>query len=76
MTVRPEIKILFSEVFQFDGEISAQTSQENVAKWDSLKHIALVSTIEQKFGISLSMDEMVEMRSVQDISNILERHGV
>ena len=36
----------------------------------------LVTALEQNFGISLSMDEMIEIRSVQDISNILDRHGV
>jgi acyl carrier protein len=36
----------------------------------------LVAAIEQQFGLSLSMDEMVEIHSVKDICNILDRHGV
>jgi acyl carrier protein len=74
--VRPEIEGIFADVFKFDGAISAQTSRADVPKWDSLRHIALVTAIEQNFGVSLSMDEMVEIRSVQDICNILDRHGV
>jgi acyl carrier protein len=76
VTVRSEIQDIFADVFKFDGAITAQTSRADVAKWDSLTHIALVAAIEQNFGISLSMDEMVEIRSVQDICNILDRHGV
>jgi acyl carrier protein len=74
--VRPEIKGLFAAVFKYDGDISLATSRREVPKWDSLQHVALVAALEQQFGISLSMDEMVEIRSVKDICNILERHGV
>ena len=74
--VRPEIEGIFADVFKFQGQVTAQTSRADVPKWDSLRHIALVTAIEQNFGLSLSMDEMVEIRSVQDICNILDRHGV
>ena len=76
MMVRSEIKGIFGDVFRFDGPVTAETSRRDVPKWDSLQHVALVAAIEQNFGVSLSMDEMVEIRSVQDISNILDRHGV
>ena len=74
--VRPEIKGLFANVFKYEGEITPATSRRDVPKWDSLQHVALVAAIEEQFGITLSMDEMVEMRSVKDICNILDRHGV
>ena len=74
--VRPEIKGLFANVFKYDGDVSLATSRRDVPKWDSLQHVALVAAIEQQFDILLSMDEMVEIRSVKDICNILERHGV
>jgi acyl carrier protein len=74
--VRPEIRGLFANVFRYEGDITPATSRKDVPKWDSLQHVALVAAIEEQFGIALSMDEMVEMRSVKDISNILDRHGV
>ena len=76
MMMRPEIGTIFADVFKYNGEITTATSREEVPKWDSLQHIALVTALEQQFGISLSLDEMVEIRSVQDICNILDRHGV
>ena len=51
------------------------TSPREVPRWDSLQHIALVSAIERAFGIALSMDEMMEMRSLGDIEAVLRRHG-
>ena len=74
--VRPEIRNLFAKVFKYDGEISLRTSRQEVPKWDSLQHVALVAAIEEQFDIVLSMDEMIEMHSVKDICNILDRHGV
>ena len=74
--VRPEVQSLFASVFNYTGDINLATSRKDVPKWDSLQHVALVAAIEQQFGISLSMDEMVEIRSVKDIGNILDRHGV
>jgi len=74
--VRPEVKSLFASVFNYTGDINLATSRKDVPKWDSLQHVALVAAIEQQFGILLSMDEMVEIRSVKDICNILDRHGV
>jgi acyl carrier protein len=74
--VRPEIRGLFANLFKYEGDVSPATSRRDVPKWDSLQHVALVAAIEEQFGISLSMDEMVEIRSVKDICNILDRHGV
>ena len=76
MNVRPEIGSIFADIFKFNGPLTAQTSRDDVPKWDSLQHMNLVMALEQNFGIALSMDEMIEIRSVQDITNILDRHGV
>lgn len=74
--MRPAVQSLFASVFNYEGEITLATSRKDVPKWDSLQHVALVAAIEQQFSISLSMDEMIEIRSVKDIYNILDRHGV
>lgn len=74
--VRPEISEIFRDVFQHDGYLTFDTGPDDVARWDSLQHIALVRSIEQTFEISLSLDEMAELRSVGDIEHILKRHGV
>jgi len=76
LKIRPELVELFEDIFEdYEGEINADTSPDNVPGWDSLKQIALVNGIEQSFGISLSMDEMHEIQSVGDIEKILDRHG-
>jgi acyl carrier protein len=74
--VRPEIVEIFADVFQFGGDLRLATSRADVKRWDSLQHVALVAALESTFGISLSMDEMLEIASVRDIQKILARHGV
>lgn len=74
--VHPELGGIFAEVFQYTGEMKPETSPDDVPRWDSLRHIALVTAIEEAFAISLSMDEMMEIHSVRDIQTVLTRHGV
>ena len=74
--VRPELQGIFEDVFAYTGPLQAATGPDDVPKWDSLRHIALVSAIETTFSIALSMDEMMEMISVRNIQNVLDRHGV
>ena len=71
----PQLALIFEEVFQHTETLTPSTSPDDVSRWDSLQHIALVRCLEETFGIQLSMDEMMEMRSVGDIENVLRRHG-
>jgi len=74
--LRSEITEIFRDVFEYEGKLSRDTSPEDVARWDSLQHIALVRGIEETFQISLSMDEMMEMTTAGAIERLLRRHGV
>ena len=76
VSVREEVAAIFADVFEYTGPLTLDTVRQDVPKWDLLQHMALVAAIEQTFGISLSMDEMIEIRSVKDICQILDRHGV
>ena len=39
--------------------------------WDSLRHVELVLKLQSKFGIKLSSSEMVGMRSVSQIKQVV-----
>jgi acyl carrier protein len=74
--VRPAIAEIVADVFQYEGPVSAAMGPDQIPRWDSLQHIALVRTLEQHFAIQLSMDEMMEIRTVGDIEDVLRRHDV
>ena len=68
---------LMSDVLRLsEDEITDNLSIRNSDNWDSLKHMELVVSIEQVFGISLSMDDIVSMVNVKEIKNVLKRNGV
>ena len=58
------------------AEINPNTSMDNTPVWDSVMHLNLCLSVEQTYGISLSPEEMIEMRSVPAIEATLARHGV
>jgi len=74
--IRPELADIFADVFMFSEPLALRTGPDDVPKWDSLRHIALVSAIEETYDIKLSMDEMMEMVDVRAIQAVLDRHRV
>jgi acyl carrier protein len=44
--------------------------------WNSLTHIELVVSIEEKFGLQLTEDEIAEMTSIAVIMRVLRDRGV
>ena len=74
--VRPELSEIFADVFEHVGVLTPDTSPNDVERWDSLQHLALVRALEETYELRLSMDEMVEIYSVRGIESVLRRHGV
>ncbi len=75
-SVRPALEAIVIDVFQHSGSLSPDMGPNQIPRWDSLQHIALVRSIEEAFDISLTMDEMMEMRTIADIETVLRRHGM
>jgi len=56
-------------------ELSEESSPDTVLSWDSLGHLNLVIALEEEFGIRLSADDVLAMRSVRLIRSILHQSG-
>jgi acyl carrier protein len=48
----------------------------SIAEWDSLAHLALVTTVETTFDVMFDIDDVLGLRSFSACIEILERHGV
>lgn len=57
------------------GRIQGDTPRADVAAWDSLGQLVLMSALDQRFGIRLTQEELASLRSIRDILNILGNHG-
>lgn len=51
------------------SEINNQSSMATVTSWDSLRHIQLISAIEDEFHITFSMEDMTTMIDYPMISH-------
>ncbi len=58
-----------------ESEMPTDVSQQNFARWTSLNHMTLVVALEERFGITLSMNEMTSMTTLPKILEVLTHHG-
>jgi len=53
--------------------LTRESNASNVAGWDSLAHINLISAIEQQFGIGFTLGELQELKNVGEMMDLMER---
>jgi acyl carrier protein len=58
------------------SEIGETASVDTIEKWDSLKHLNLVLALEEKFGVTLTEEQTVQILSYPLIKIALEEQGV
>ena len=54
-------------------EVSETTSRENCETWDSLLHMAFMAAVADEFGISISTEEIIAVKDLQDVIDLVER---
>ena len=57
-------------------QINEDSSTKTVAKWDSLKHMKLMLSLEEAFNVTFSDEEIVNMLSVKTIVEVLQERGL
>lgn len=50
-----------------EGTINENTKIEDVEGWDSLAHVLIIGDIEASLGISISLDEAIEITTVGEL---------
>ena len=51
--------------------MSIETTASDISGWDSVGHLSLAGSLEEVFGISLDVDDLMEMESVREIVRIV-----
>ena len=52
-------------------ELDDNASQKNISEWDSFALMAMVAALEEEFKIDLTLEEIMEMQSLQKIKQVL-----
>ena len=59
------VQDIFRDIFDEDDMvIEDKTSSDDIEDWDSLNHINLVSAIEKEFEISFALGELMALKDV------------
>ena len=66
--MKEKIIALMEEIFQVPaGTVTEQTTADDLEEWDSLAHVMLIDALSSELGISIPLDEAVELFSVAEI---------
>ena len=73
---REEVYETLNGVFQdvFDDEsitVNDETTSDDIEDWDSLEHINLIAVVEQEFGVKFNMGQVVSMKNVGEMVDII-----
>jgi len=69
-----KVREVFKAAFDIDPQlVSLETNASDIPGWDSVGHLSLASNLEQVFGISLDVDELMEMENVREIVRIITK---
>ena len=67
-----QLNEVFQDVFDEDSiTVNETTTANDIDDWDSLEHINLINAVEQKFGIKFDMGQIVTMKNVGEMANII-----
>ncbi len=71
--VLTRVQTAFKSAFDVDPQtISINTTPDDVAAWDSMGHVTLASSLEQEFGLTFDVDDLMEMENVKEICRIVQ----
>ena len=70
------IKNIFFEVFPnlSEKEFSWNKEQKDYENWDSFAQLNLITFVESKFDITLSLEESIDIKSARDLLECARSH--
>ena len=67
-----KVKSVMARVFQVaESAIDDHSSQQSIAKWDSMGHMNLVVALEEEFGVEFKDDQAMKLLSFAQIMTTL-----
>ncbi|MCR5720359.1 MAG: acyl carrier protein [Lachnospiraceae bacterium] len=69
--MRDKILRLMDDVFMLpEGSITEDSTMENTLEWDSLAHVLLMGELESRLGLSIPIEDAIE---ITDVKQLFER---
>lgn len=71
-SIRQQLEPIFEEVFGEKVPVTDELTARDVANWDSLNHMVLITKTEESFGIKFSLRDLNKMKNVGALMDIIE----
>ena len=72
MNIKEQLQVIFREVFKDATlEINPEMTAHQVAHWDSISHLVMISRVEEVFAVKLKLKELMKLKNVGDLLNLL-----
>ena len=70
--VLTKVREAFKGAFDIDPQsVTMETTADDIPGWDSVGHLSLAGNLEETFGVSLDVDDLMEMENVREIVRIV-----
>ncbi len=77
MDAEAQLRMLMAELLNVDAkEISDTSSPLTLPAWDSLNHLKLIVTIEERFGVTFTTPEVEDIANYADLKHALQAKGL
>ena len=76
MAVHEELERVFRDVFGDEQIVlTDETTAHDIANWDSLGHINLMFSLEERFDVQFEGNQLAEFENVGELRRFLETRG-
>jgi acyl carrier protein len=70
--VSGRLSSIFQDVFQNNNlTLTRDMTAQDVENWDSMRHIQLITEVETAFGIKFRLREIMSMKNVGDLIDLI-----
>ena len=71
-----EIRVTLTSVFQrvfheHSLALTREMTAHDVAKWDSLRHIEMITDVEKTFAVKFTLREVLRLKNVGDLIDLI-----
>lgn len=67
---------VFKNTLQVEESVLGNLKYQDIATWDSVGHMALMTALEETFGIEMDIDDIIEFSSFEVGRTILTKYNV
>lgn len=72
-----QVKEIFHTVFEDKSiEILRSSTPNTIEKWDSVNNILIINAVEEFYKISIDIDSIFEIQTVNDLCIYIEKNAV